>query len=394
MLTREANERLTRVGRKTPMGNLLRRYWFPVAATVQLDDNPVMAISLLGEQLVLFRTVSGEFGLLEKTCPHRGCSLVYGIPEPEGLRCAYHGWLFDARGRCLEQPAEPMGGTFGGTFKERVQAKHYPVREHGGLVFAYLGPDPAPLLPSYEGLSWQGASRQIMGTLCPCNWLQAMENLLDPFHVDSLHGRFFDYVLQQGESQSQDYFARYAPAKIKKLAFDSFNGGLIERKMYKNGKESTWTVGVSTFLPTTTILPLSKTEIAIHFVVPLDDTHTWFVVYVAKKFSNRTDAEPDSFQDVKGIDDDGAFLLDTAHGQDFMALVTQGSVADRELEHLGASDEGIILYRRLLMEQVERIERGGDPVNLSYGQPSESFDGFMPIPLPRPDRTPGATAAF
>ena len=142
MLSKEANERLTRVGMGTPMGELLRRYWHPIATVPELTAEPVLAVTVLGENLALYRTETGDLGLVAQRCPHRGASLAYGIPESDGLRCAYHGWKFDRAGSCLEQPAEPKDSTF----RERIKIPAYPVQEMGGLIWAYLGPEPAPLL--------------------------------------------------------------------------------------------------------------------------------------------------------------------------------------------------------------------------------------------------------
>src|SRR5215470_16667071 len=124
MLSKEMNDRLTRVGPGTPMGSLLRRYWFPIARTPELDDEPVLAITLLGENLALFRSDDGALGIVSQRCPHRGASLAYGIPEEDGLRCPYHGWKFSRAGACLEQPAEPPESTF----KERIRVPAYPVQ--------------------------------------------------------------------------------------------------------------------------------------------------------------------------------------------------------------------------------------------------------------------------
>ena len=122
MLTAQENERLMRVGPGTPMGELMRRYWHPVAAVAELDDNPVKAVRILGESLVVYRDRKGGYGLIDDTCPHRRISLEYGIPENEGLRCPYHGWLFDGTGQCLEMPAEAPESTF----LSRVKIKGYP----------------------------------------------------------------------------------------------------------------------------------------------------------------------------------------------------------------------------------------------------------------------------
>ena len=174
MLTLEESEQLTQVGPGTLVGELLRRYWYPVAASSQLEKDPVIPVELLGEKLVLFRDNSGKLGLLERACPHRRTSLAFGMPEDNGIRCAYHGWQFDARGNCLEQPSEPEGSTY----YEKIKATSYPVQELGGLIFGYLGPAPAPLLPRYNVLDWKKADRDTNGTVVPCNWLQVVENIL------------------------------------------------------------------------------------------------------------------------------------------------------------------------------------------------------------------------
>ena len=141
MLSKESNDRLTRVGPGTPMGNLMRRYWHPIAAATQLETEPVLGVKILGESLALYRSPNGELGLMAERCPHRGASMVYGIPEDGGLRCPYHGWKFSNEGACLEQPAEPEASTF----RHRVRTPAYPVEEMGGLIWAYLGPAPTPV---------------------------------------------------------------------------------------------------------------------------------------------------------------------------------------------------------------------------------------------------------
>src|SRR5829696_3085732 len=189
MLTREANERLTQVGPGTPMGNLLRRYWHAVAATAELDKEPVLAVKLLGENLALYKSPNGDLGLMAERCPHRGASMVYGIPEDDGLRCPYHGWKFSEEGVCLEQPAEPENSTF----KHRVRIPAYPVQEMGGLIWAYLGPAPAPILPKFDLFVRDDIKRSIGITVLPCNWVQMMENSLDPVHLEYLHGMLTNY---------------------------------------------------------------------------------------------------------------------------------------------------------------------------------------------------------
>ncbi|GMA65209.1 Rieske 2Fe-2S domain-containing protein [Alicyclobacillus fastidiosus] len=140
MLNQERNTMLTSVGPGTPMGNLFRRYWLPIAAASELEGEWTKKVRLLGEDLVLYRDRSGKLGLIGERCAHRGVSMTCGIPEENGLRCPYHGWLYDATGQCLEQPNEPSTSTF----KDKVKLPAYEVEELGGLIFAYLGPKPAP----------------------------------------------------------------------------------------------------------------------------------------------------------------------------------------------------------------------------------------------------------
>jgi 5,5'-dehydrodivanillate O-demethylase len=142
MLTHDENQLLTQVSRGTPCGELLRRYWHPVAAAAELtDDKPIKAVKILNEELVVYRDKVGKYGLVGEHCPHRSASLAYGRVDEEGIRCPYHGWKFDYAGKCLEQPAEPPEGKF----KDRIKQVAYPVEYLGGLLYAYLGPAPVPL---------------------------------------------------------------------------------------------------------------------------------------------------------------------------------------------------------------------------------------------------------
>src|SRR6266511_3818668 len=174
MITQEENAKLTRVGPGTPVGDLLRRYWHVVGAAGQLDADPVRPVRLLGEDLVLYRDVSGVIGLVARTCAHRGISLAYGIPQANGLRCAYHGWTYNNQGQVVDMPFEPA------CLPLKITA--YPVQELGGLLFAYLGPLPAPLLPRWDLLVREDLERSIRIGELDCNWLQPMDNAMDPVH--------------------------------------------------------------------------------------------------------------------------------------------------------------------------------------------------------------------
>src|SRR5436309_3918393 len=164
MITKETNERLTQTGPGTPMGNMLRRYWQVVGTAPELKDDPVRPVRLLGEDLVLFRDESGKLGLVAERCAHRGISLAYGIPQANGLRCAYHGWTYNEQGQVVDMPFEPACLP--------LKITSYPVEELGGLIWAYLGPDPRPLLPRYEGFVREDMDKTVSIKLLECNWVQ------------------------------------------------------------------------------------------------------------------------------------------------------------------------------------------------------------------------------
>ncbi len=160
MLTAEENELLTQVGTGTPMGELLRRYWHPFAASAELDDKSTKPVRLLGEDLVAYKDKSGTYGLIQRFCPHRGTDLSHGITEHRGLRCMYHGWMYDKTGQCIEQPFEDTIHP-DGRFKEKVKVPAYEVRELSGMLWAYMGPAPAPLLPNWEPFTWDNGYSDI-----------------------------------------------------------------------------------------------------------------------------------------------------------------------------------------------------------------------------------------
>jgi len=192
MITAEMNERLTRVGPGTPCGELMRRYWIPIRPFAQLLETPVLKVRILGEDLVLYRNKKGGLGLIGDRCLHRLVDLQFGIPDDEGLRCPYHGWLYGDTGKCLERPME---GKPQAEIKQKLKA--YPVQELGGLVFAYMGPLPVPALPRWDLFVWPNAVRQIGIMEIPCNWLQCQENTGDPTHSAWAHGHLFQYVLEK-----------------------------------------------------------------------------------------------------------------------------------------------------------------------------------------------------
>ena len=183
------DEYLTHVGPGTPAGEYLRRFWQPVAYAYQLTDLP-LRVEIMGEELVVFRDGRGEIGMLELHCPHRGTSLEFGLIEDAGIRCCYHGWLFDVAGRILDTPLEPPNSTL----KDRLCHGAYPVREYKGMVFAYMGPpDKMPDFPIFDLYELPGYNLEpdpLPGDdHKPCNWLQVVDNYLDPLHEEFLHAR-------------------------------------------------------------------------------------------------------------------------------------------------------------------------------------------------------------
>lgn len=189
MLSREENELLTRTGPGTPCGELMRRYWQPAALADELPQGGApLPVRLFGEDLVLFRDDDGRPGLLGIHCSHRGADLSYGRIEDGGLRCLYHGWLYDVQGRCLEQPGEPAGSTF----HERIKHPAYPCYEVGGVIYAYVGPGDPPQLPPYEFVRAPVEYRSNAKVFQDCNYLQGNEGNQDPVHLSFLHQQASD----------------------------------------------------------------------------------------------------------------------------------------------------------------------------------------------------------
>lgn len=358
MLSREENEFLTRVGRGTPAGELLRRYWQPVAAAGELtEDKPIKAVKILGEELAVYRDKAGRYGLVGEHCPHRSASLAFGRVDEEGIRCPYHGWKFDGAGKCLEQPAEPPGSTF----KDRIRHTAYPVEKLGGLLFAYLGPEPKPLLPRWDVLAWENGKRRIeVHSVLNCNWLQPMENSVDPSHLYWLHG---------STAHLADSLERYE----EEHEFYRFEYGIMKRRTTppKRSGDSPQIDQHPLIFPNTLrhVLRTRGEGRVWHNVqirVPVDDSHTQvFVVFFEPSDGARSPAGEDApFEYFPMRDESGRYRLEHVLVQDAMAWETQGGVTDRAREHLGAGDEGIIVLRKLLKEQIEAVQQGKEPLGV------------------------------
>ncbi len=354
---------LTEARRGTPMGELLRRYWHPVGLASDAGATP-RPVRALGEDLILFRDAGGRAGLLHARCCHRGATLRYGRVEQEGIRCCYHGWLFDAEGHCLDQPCEPEGGRQ----RQRVRQPWYPVRERYGLVFAYMGPPGRkPVLPRYECLEVmdEGEFLEADGSslggggpaIIPCNWLQHFENVVDPLHVPVLHGSFsgMQFTTAMAAMPEVTFEAGATGVKVRSVR-PAEGGGQLHRV-------------TEAVLPTLRVVPnprvaqFARVE-SIGWVLPIDDTS--FRIYVAGRVRQAGDLG--RMRSTFG----GKFWWDMTEAEhraapgDYEAQVGQGPVTLHSEEHLASSDQGVAMLRRLLRRQLKALAEGRDPAGVSF----------------------------
>src|SRR5919106_3602437 len=360
-LSVEENETLTRVGPGTPAGDMLRRYWHPVGLSTELKEKPKRR-RLLGEDLVLFRDDQGRPGLLALRCSHRGTSLEFGHIEDGSLRCCYHGWLYDVEGRVLEQPGEPTESTF----RERVRHPAYKVQELAGIVFAYLGTEPAPLLPRYDVLVREDGVRSLSARIVHCNFLQMVENSVDQHHFKWLHRtpktRFW---------------------KDEKLTSDPTEFGIRDTFTRRVGDEYFRTISlflmpnmnkVGYHLAAEHPAAFAATHEgyeALRWRVPVDDTATMhFTLYFAPRVAGNVPAKMPEDRQSEGLGDSipGKYRWDEETGwiargdQDRCAQESQGPVLDRTTEHLGVTDEGVILLRKLFKQCIDAVKNDQDPL--------------------------------
>ena len=351
MLSQEENDLLTRVGPGTAMGDYLRRYWHPVAGVAEFETRATKPIRLFGEDLVLFRDLSGRYGLVQRRCPHRGADLAYGMIEENGLRCNYHGWCFDTAGTCVEQPFEDaVRGASAG--RGNVDARAYPVEERAGMLWAYMGPGPAPLVPDWDPFSWPNGFTQVVISEVPCNWFQCQENSIDPVHFEWMH-----------ENWGQRLAGRDGPKPPRhlKLDFQEFDHGFTYHRVKEDTDEQdeNWTVGRVFLWPNAFFLPE-------HFEwrVPIDDENTLSVTWKYSRVPR--DREPyrqDRIPTWHGPthDENGEWITSHVMNQDFLAWAGQGRIADRSQESLGLSDKGIVMIRRRFFQDLKAVAEGRDP---------------------------------
>ncbi|WP_063784450.1 Rieske 2Fe-2S domain-containing protein [Streptomyces sp. SBT349] len=386
-ITREMNERLTRVGEGTPMGEVFRRYWIPALLSSEIaePDGPPARVRLLGEDLVAFRDSAGDVGLLGAHCPHRRAPLFFGRNEECGLRCVYHGWKFDVHGNCLDAPSEPPGSQF----RFRVGALSYPTHEAGGLVWAYLGPiDRMPQPPDHELVRVPAGHLGVSRSNEPCNYLQAIEGGIDTAHSSFAHNNDLGNT---GHLRALDTHPR--------LEVDTAAHGFTYGSLRQVGQGRVYLRTYQFVMPFMQIRgglitwqgePAAYPVIHGHIWVPMDDENTavynfaysadpaqpmageWWADHEREMGRAPEDYEPGTHWLIRNPDND--FLIDRhvqrtrtftgiagVNTQDYALQTGMGRIVDRSQEALGSTDLAISTARRLLLEATDEVERGGAP---------------------------------
>lgn len=396
----EEDRELTHVGPGTPCGEWLRRFWHPVALSANLKDLPIR-VRILGEDLVLFRDGKGQVGLLPLHCSHRGTSLEFGTVERRGIRCCYHGWLYDVAGRILETPGEPADSPL----PDRVRHGAYPTIEYQGLVFAYMGP-PAerPTFPIFDTFEMPGYRLRPNGSryVTTCNWLQLKENSMDPAHAVFLHGMeearaqldaFRPSV--HPERTLEEYFAAQAEydAALASLR-DHYRERVVEWRESQVGMVSIHSqriddlvyVRVTDFIPPNvhqfpptwyrvTGEESCRPPTGVQWAVPVDDTHTITFGFTFVRTEPHAAAEADDRPHVMRTSDSLRRSYEERQRApgDYEAQESQRPIAIHRLEHLGTTDGGVVMARRLIREGIRAVQRG-EPAR----QPASASGGPIP----------------
>ena len=390
MVSRAENELLVRTGPGTAMGDLLRRYWQPVGLSREIGPGKLpVSLTILGEDLVLFRDDSGRPGLLGRQCSHRRTDLSYGRVESGGLRCVYHGWLYDVDGNCIEQPGEARRSTL----HERICHLSYPCRDISGLVFAYMGEGEPPLFPGYEFIDLPEENVFATKALHGCNYLQGNEGNVDPIHTSFLHRSATDRPELGGAVEG----ARDPLQTL--LASDTVPKIELEHTDFGFRIHAIRTVGEGRYVRITSLVFPNGSAFSgatsgpvyggygFHWHVPItDETHWKFQI----QFSRRAPLDHESFKEKYESPDmitpDYRFTRNPAnryiqdleeqqtetyagvgqyfHVHDALVVETMGAISDRENERLGSSDKAVIAYRRLLLKEVQELRAGIDPLHV------------------------------
>ncbi len=384
MMTQEENRLLTEIGHGTPCGEFMRRYWQPAALSEELPAGGApLPVKLLGEELVLFRDDRGRPGLLALHCSHRGADLSYGRVEDGGLRCIYHGWLYDISGRCLDQPGEPGGG------ERRNSIRHpaYPCQERAGVVFAYLGPGDPPLLPDYEFLAAPAGHTSAIKIFQECNYLQGNEGNADPIHTSFLHRNLRELEDDKDKvvrGSDRTYNTLQAVGQAPTIDVEVTDFGFRIYTVRRAGADKSY-LKVTNFIYPNLAVVNGDTGRAgggylVNWHVPIDDTHHWKYVFIFSRseplpaaqeeiFKNRSDLTPDYrlkpnpanryLQDRESMKTKSfSGLGPNFQVHDSCATVGAGPIQDRTREHLVSSDKGIVAMRKLLLKAVQDVQEG------------------------------------
>ncbi|MCZ4314324.1 Rieske 2Fe-2S domain-containing protein [Comamonadaceae bacterium G21597-S1] len=405
MLSQHDNELLTRTNAGTAMGDMLRRYWTPVLLSRELPepDCPPKKLKVMGEDLLAFRDTTGRVGLVEPVCPHRGANLYYGRNEECGLRCVFHGWKFDATGQCVDMPTAPAGSRY----KDRIRIKAYPTCEAGGYIWAYMGRDEhPPAMPMLAFTQVPETHRYVSKKWQDCNWLQCLEGAVDTAHFSFLHMILGTKDMDQMQAMEQLRHAALGAQVVRNDRFrwvrddatPSFtvnemdSGLVIGAARRADGEDLYWRITHyllphhalapsafpgenyhgQTFVPVTDTScwiytytwnpdrPLTEEEIALaqggHTVHAQVDAHYVPLRNIRNDYLiDREEQKHRSFTGITGVSEQDAAIQDS-----------QGPIADRTREHLGATDVGIVRLRKLLLTQVNASAHGEAPSALAH----------------------------
>jgi phenylpropionate dioxygenase-like ring-hydroxylating dioxygenase large terminal subunit len=414
MLTAEMNRRITETGPGTPCGTLMRRYWQPAALAEELaGPRPVKAVRLLGEDFVLFRDTAGKPGLLHRFCAHRGVDLAFGRCEDGGLRCPFHGWLFDVNGACLEQPAEPAGSTF----HQKVRQPAYPCIERAGIIWAYLGPGEPPDMAGFDCFTAPDTHVFAFKGLWSCKWLQALEVGIDPAHASFLH-RFFEDEDPAGDTYGRQFRAATVGADIPmtrlmrevpnpRLESEETDYGLRILTTRPINERTTHVRVTNMLFPHAFVIPLSREMTITQWHVPVDDVSCyWYAAFTSfsdpvNKDVMRTQrlanhALPDYIPHAGrannwGFDpEEQRTATYTGMGMDInvhdqWAVESMGAIADRTKEHLGYSDRIITAARRMIFRAIDAALDGRDPPGVAHAaalRGPDTIDAVAPADNP------------
>ena len=364
MLTEEENQQLTQVGPGTPMGDLLRRYWHPVAAVGEFEERPTRPVRLLGEELLLFKTGEDSYALIDRFCAHRLTDLAYGEVEGFTLRCPRHGWLYSDTGQCLDMPLEDE------PFLEDVKLKAYKARAKAGMVWAYLGPEPEPLIPDWEPFAWQDGLVQVVMSVLPCNWLQCQENTVDALDMEMIEAAFLE-AARTGR-----------PPQLPEADFDydEFEHGFLVRTSATDApavtKTSLWPNGLFTG---------DSRSCRLEWRVPMDDTLTlniaWFIDRVPQGKEVPVEQRVYHWFAPTRDEETGEALKSHLLNQKFAIWLNQAPIVDRSKENLSVGDEGVIMLRDKLFAQMALIADGGEPKGI-IRSPVENVALRLPFTQP------------